>query len=200
MSKTSNQNLQSLVKILRNNFSTFLLGLTVLLIVILTVSILTGQNSNKQPKNSKSWTAGLAELFSGKKEPATPPESSVKTYQVKEGDSLWTIAQAAYGSGYNAVDIAQVNKLENPDIIEPGQNLVLPNIEPKEPTSGETVMGTATGKVAQRPQSYIVQIGDSLWKIAEQFYGDGYAWVRIAQANSLPDANFIYAGTQLLLP
>lgn len=199
MAKTSNENLQSLVKILRNNFSTFLLGLTVLLIVILGVSILTGKN-NKQDKNSKSWTTGLSELFSGKREPTASPESTVKKYQVREGDSLWTIAQSAYGSGYNAVDIAQANKLENPDIIEPGQKLVLPNIKPKEPTSGETIMGSATSQVTQRPQNYIVQEGDSLWKIAQQFYGDGYAWVRIAQTNTLPDTNLIYAGTQLLLP
>lgn len=183
MARTSNQNLQSLIKIIRNNFSTFLLGLTVLLIIILGVSILTGQNNKK-----------------AKKEPISTPESNVKTYQVREGDSLWRIAQSAYGSGYNAVDIAQANKLENPDIIEPGQKLVLPNVESKEPTSGETVMGSATTQVTQRPQNYIVQEGDTLWRIAEVFYGDGYAWVNIAQANSLPDANFIYAGTQLLLP
>lgn len=198
MAKTSNENLQSLVKIVRNNFSTFLLGLTVLLIVILAVSILAGKSS-KQDKNSKSWTRGLSEFFSTKRGPTASPEPTVKKYQVREGDSLWTIAQSAYGSGYNAIDIAQANKLENPDIIEPGQKLVIPNVKPKEPTLGEAV-GATTGQVVQKPQNYLVQEGDSLWKIAEQFYGDGYVWVKIAQANSLPDANFIYAGTQLLLP
>lgn len=189
MVRTSNQNLQSLVKILRNNFSTFLLGLTVLLVVVLVVSLFVIKNK-KEAKSTRSLTAGLAELFTGKKGPTPTPQQNVKTYQVKEGDSLWTIAESTYGSGYNAFDIAKVNNLQNPDIIEPGQNLVLPKVAPNEPTS----------QAIQRPREYTVQQGDFLWQIAQRFYGDGYAWVKIAHANNLQNPSLIYYGNKLLLP
>ena len=48
------------------------------------------------------------------------------TYVVKDGDSLWTIAQGAYGDGYAWARIARANELANPDIIYPGQVLNLP--------------------------------------------------------------------------
>lgn len=199
MAKTSNQNLQSALKLLRNNFSTFLLGLTVLLIVVLVVSLFVKKN-HPTAKSGKSWTAGLAEMFTGKREPTPKPKQNSNTYQVKEGDSLWTIAESTYGSGYNSVDIAKANNLPNPDLIEPGQNLVLPKVISKEPTSGETVMGTVTSQAVQRPREYTVQRGDFLWQIAQRFYGDGYAWVKIANANNLQNPGLIYAGTKLFLP
>ena len=49
---------------------------------------------------------------------------------------------------------------------------------------------------------YIVQPGDSLSKIAEQFYGDVSAYMRIFEANSdqLDDPNKIQAGQELTIP
>ncbi len=48
------------------------------------------------------------------------------TYTVAKGDSLWVIAERAYGDGYRWVDIAEANSLVNPDIIHPGNVLTLP--------------------------------------------------------------------------
>ncbi len=47
------------------------------------------------------------------------------TYLVKEGDTLWDIAVRTYGDGYKWTDIAKANKLQNPDIIYVGTNLIL---------------------------------------------------------------------------
>lgn len=198
MAKTANQNLQSLLKLLRNNFSTFLLGLTVLLIVVLVASLFVKKNQ-RTARPGKGWTAGLTEIFTGKRESTPKPKQNLNVYKVKEGDSLWTIAELTYGSGYNSVDIAKANNLPDPDLIEPGQNLVLPKVTSKEPTTGETV-GAMTSQAVQRPREYIVQRGDFLWQIAQRFYGDGYAWVKIAHANDLQNPSLIYAGNKLLLP
>ena len=51
---------------------------------------------------------------------------SGSTYTVQEGDSLWEISIRAYGNGYKWVEIANVNKLTNPDVIYPGNALRLP--------------------------------------------------------------------------
>ena len=48
------------------------------------------------------------------------------SYTIVSGDYLWDIAIRAYGDGYRWVDIASANKLENPDIIHPGNVLKLP--------------------------------------------------------------------------
>lgn len=50
-----------------------------------------------------------------------------KSYTVVRGDSLWKIAVAVYGNGYRWSEIAQLNNLDNPDIIHAGNILQLPN-------------------------------------------------------------------------
>jgi LysM repeat protein len=50
--------------------------------------------------------------------------------------------------------------------------------------------------------TYTVQKGDSLWKIAKQFYGDGSQYTKIYNANTgtLSDPNKIYTGQVLTIP
>jgi len=50
------------------------------------------------------------------------------------------------------------------------------------------------------PVEYQVKKGDDLWKIAENFYGSGYNWVDIAQANNLSNPNIIYVDQMLTIP
>lgn len=47
---------------------------------------------------------------------------------------------------------------------------------------------------------YVVEKGDSLWKIAAEKYGDGALWTRIAKANTLKRPNHIEIGEELELP
>jgi nucleoid-associated protein YgaU len=51
-----------------------------------------------------------------------------QVYEVKPGDSLWTISQRAYGDGYRWTEIFNANKelIANPDLIFVGWNLTLP--------------------------------------------------------------------------
>ena len=48
------------------------------------------------------------------------------SYNVVKGDHLWGIAVRAYGDGYQWVKLARENKLKNPNIIYPDQELKLP--------------------------------------------------------------------------
>jgi nucleoid-associated protein YgaU len=140
-------------------------------------------------------------------------------YTVAEGDTLWKIAEAHYKSGYNWVDIASANNLNVPGAIHKGDKLILPKVEPKittvsltpapkivaaaqispaAPPANSTVTTNTTNKITG--PSYTVAKGDSLWNIAVRAYGDGYQWVKIANANSLTNPGMIYSGNVLKIP
>jgi len=57
-----------------------------------------------------------------------PPAEAKRTYTVKSGDSLSKIAQQFYGnaSQYPKIFDANRDKLNNPDKIQPGMELVIP--------------------------------------------------------------------------
>jgi len=47
-------------------------------------------------------------------------------YTVTKGDHLWGIAVRAYGDGYRSTEIAKANNIVNPNIIHPGNVLIIP--------------------------------------------------------------------------
>ena len=53
----------------------------------------------------------------------TAPEAAQNTYTVQSGDNLSKIGKK-YGVSYMA--IAEANGIENPDLIHPGQELIIP--------------------------------------------------------------------------
>ena len=120
-----------------------------------------------------------------------------QSYVVKEGDNLWSIAENIYGSGYNWVDLAKANKLENPSVLYVGTKLTVPNVKVKEQT---LIKQSAEGRNPVTQTSYKVVKGDYLWDIAVRAYGDGYKWIEIAKANKLVNPNLIHSGNVLKLP
>lgn len=49
-------------------------------------------------------------------------------------------------------------------------------------------------------KTHIVTKGESLWQIAEEYYGSGYKWIEIAKENKLTNPGLITDGQQLILP
>ena len=47
---------------------------------------------------------------------------------------------------------------------------------------------------------YTVVLGDSLWKIAQNKYNNGYLWGEIAKANNIVDSSILLVGQKLVLP
>jgi nucleoid-associated protein YgaU len=130
--------------------------------------------------------------------PGTSTETSAKEHVVVKGETLWSIAEDSFGSGYNWVDITVANGL-NSNIIEVGQKLVIPDVSPKQPTS--TIKVAAVVKVTPiSSNTYTVVKGDCLWKIAVNAYGDGFRWVEIAKVNKLVNPGLIHPGNVLTLP
>lgn len=117
------------------------------------------------------------------------------SYTVAAGDTLWTIAEKYYKSGYNWVDIAKANNLANADWVAAGQTLTIPEATPIMPQGQIAAATTGLGN-----KEYTVVHGDSLWSIALSQYGDGYRWSAIALANNLGNPDLIHAGNVLVLP
>ncbi|MCZ7909265.1 5'-nucleotidase C-terminal domain-containing protein [Agrobacterium leguminum] len=72
------------------------------------------------------------------------------------------------------------------------------------PAAPAATAPAATAPAATAPAAaaskYVVEKGDSLWKIAAEKYGDGALWSRIAKANTLKHPNHIEIGEELELP
>lgn len=49
-------------------------------------------------------------------------------------------------------------------------------------------------------RTYTVESGDTLWAIAERFYGDGSKYQVIADASGIPNPDLIYPGQVLTIP
>jgi LysM repeat protein len=70
--------------------------------------------------------------------PGASTQTIAKEHVVVKGETLWSIAEDTFGSGYNWVDITVANGLSS-DVIEIGQKLVIPDVSPKKPTSTKKV-------------------------------------------------------------
>ncbi len=124
-----------------------------------------------------------------------------KEYTVAEGDNLWDIAERAYGSGYNYVDIASASKLEDMDNLAVGQKLTIPSVKAKDSTVIGSVNGdgVSTKNPSSIPATYTVVQGDSLWNIATTQYNNAYEWTKIATLNNLSYPDYIEVGQVLKL-
>ena len=117
--------------------------------------------------------------------PAPSPAPAV--YVVQAGETLASIASRF---DLSAADLARWNGLSNPDLIQEGQELTL------RPPSGSSAAGRPQATEAGG-ETYIVQAGDVLWRIAERF---GVAPDALARANDLgPDA-VLRIGQPLTIP
>lgn len=162
---------------LGKSYTSLVLGLVVIVVlVVLGITLIKGKANITQ--TSSISTEDLQSSF----------------YIVKSGDSLWTISENIYKSGYNWADIAKANKLENPGLIFAGTKLEIPKLQTKTPEANAEKAFEQSTNSSITDSSYTVAKGDSLWEIAVRAYGDGYRWVDIAKANNLVNPSLIHPG------
>jgi LysM repeat protein len=112
---------------------------------------------------------------------------------VAQGESLFKIA-GAYGS--SARDIAEANGLANPDLIRPGQELMIPATRNGTPASSNGGSDTQSDGGSSRSDNFhIVQRGETLDMIAGKY---SVSPDQIAAANGLVNGK-VYTGTRLFL-
>jgi nucleoid-associated protein YgaU len=100
------------------------------------------------------------------KENSTNEKNENIVYVVKKGDYLSKIAKEKLGKAERYMEIAKLNNIKNPSVIEIGQELKMPTTESVEKITEHTVVK-----------------GDSLWNISVKVYGDGFQWTRIWNDN-----------------
>ena len=123
------------------------------------------------------------------------PDNLPGEYAVKVGDNLWLIAENHFGSGYNWIDIAKANDLNNANHLLVGQKLSIPQVEAKTPTK---VFASDPEPITGG--EYTVEKGDSLWLIAVRAYGDPYQWGKLAEGNNLSNPDHLESGQVLTIP
>ncbi len=84
------------------------------------------------------------------------------------------------------------------------RNAVWNAIKSADPTFSDTSIQLDVDPSVPAPppqgQSYTVKSGDTLWKIAEHFYGNGAEYKKIVAANNIEDENKIDVGQHLTIP
>lgn len=146
-------------------------------------------------------------------------EKNSDAYVVKEGDTLWSIAENELGDPYRWKKIKDLNNLSTTEV-ENGQVLILPQDEEEivaenseitieeetqeteevNPEEGDILASTAVNET-----TYVVERGETLWSIAEEVYGDAYLYTKILEANPnlgrLPNGSvLIHCGNLLVIP
>jgi nucleoid-associated protein YgaU len=209
----NNLNLKETLKTIKLNESTISMILGAIVIVVVGVMIINFFGNTDQG------------------EVVPPAESEAadnlpNAHIVQDGEDLWSIAEKYYGNGYYWTKIAQANDITNPNQIEVGQKLTLPDVEEQgeiaeattapeetntpipsssptptvEPTATPTPTPSELGEEPIRGATYTVERGDNLWNIAVRAYGDGFKWVEIADANNLANPDLIHRGNEFIIP
>jgi nucleoid-associated protein YgaU len=166
------------------------LGLAVVVVtIVLIVNYVKEKRAGSVPTQADTNTV--------QQQQATGSATLPGSYTVVAGDTLWSIAEKYFSSGYNWVDIAQANKLTDANDITVGQMLTIPSVPKRD--AGQV---SSTTMEVKKPVSntYTVKHGDTLWAISLEIYGTGYRWADIATLNKLANPNVIHSGNVLQLP
>jgi len=157
-----------------------------------------------------------------------PSTAAVNTqaHVVQKGETLAVIAQKYYGpeeGNRRAViqKLYEANKdvLSSPDKVRAGNKLTIPSLPGSAPKAASESLHQKFGNVFERtaPQpktgsvapaakpktkEYVVQPGDTLWKIAEKTLGDGRQFNTLVQLNKdrLKNADDVIVGMKLVVP
>lgn len=156
---------------------------TPFIIVTLTPS---GQDNNGNPIGSPTAPVSVIPLTG-------PTVNGIGTYIVQPGDNFEAIARR-YNVTVNT--LAALNGILNPKSIVIGQVLAVPG--PGNNVPGGTLAPTIIPTVpAPAVRSYVVQPGDTLYRISVQF---GVTMDAIMRYNNISNPNLIYVGQTLRIP
>jgi len=207
------KNILKFLKMNENTISTLMGGMVIIVIAGLIFNYF-------RTANLKTWQGILLneqEAASTEMKDDSLNDKIMATYKVVKGDDLWHISEKYYKSGYNYVDIMQENNLTGKGVIVADMELRIPKVEAKKATvveSAKEMTISDNGDLVKTDSvesanatsietgEYLIQKGDSYWKIAVRAYGDGYKWTKIywANKNLFADPDMIFTGVKITIP
>jgi nucleoid-associated protein YgaU len=140
------------------------------------------------------------------------PQDAAPVIEVERGDSPWSLAEAHLGDGLRWRELYEINRglpqpdgrsWTNPELIVPGWQLRLPSAQHL-PTPQSPIETTDATDVV-----HVVQRGDTLSSIADQYLGDPTRYPELFEANCdriqpdgrrLTDPNLIVVGWSIVIP
>ena len=126
---------------------------------------------------------------------AAPVASVAQSYTVQPGDNLMNISQTFYGRSDYYDEIAYLNNISDPSMIRAGEVIYLPNDYRELEFCGQD------GKwVDNDILYYTFGPKDTLWALANRFYGDGRYWKPLAVYNGITNPKKIRDGKVIMVP
>ena len=172
------QDLLKKLKLNEQNISMLLGVVVVVLVGSLLYNYFKSVNKPTSGQVSSTTSPEQVQVPTGDKLPAD--------YVVQKDDTLWSISQKAYNSGYKWMDVYSANKQVigyDANRLLTGTKLSLPKVETTKAVTSE----------------YMVIKGDSLWNILVKTCQNGYLWPKVAKANNLVDPNRVEIGQKLTI-
>jgi LysM repeat protein len=124
-----------------------------------------------------------------------PTTATTGAYTVASGDTLFTLAQRF---NTTVATLAQINNIVNPNLIYPGQALLVTNAAPAPaPTPVPPAQTVPAPVPVVSPGVRVVQPGENLFRIALQY---NMTWDVLARTNGLCFPYLVYPGQQLVIP
>lgn len=178
---------------IESNQSKVSLVLGALIVLVIGILVFNYFNRNKASLGPAQQTENQTQT----EKPDVSKDNLPGDYTVKDGDTLFTIAEKYYQDGKKFSEIAKANNLTDVNEIVVGQVLKIPS-EPSELGTGggnTTIWGPRI-----EGNTYTVVEGDWLSKIAGRAYGDIMAFDKIAKTNNISNPDHIEPGMVLVIP
>lgn len=129
---------------------------------------------------------------------AGPLDQTGQIYVVQAGD---TLSEIALRFGVTVEALIDANNLQDPNLIQVGQEIFIPAPEaadvPSTPSDNETRGETTQTPLTYQSQVYVVQPGDTVYSISMRF---GVTVEELVEANHLSDPNYLRVGQELRIP
>lgn len=152
-----------------------------------------GQKLVLPPRSGSESTSSSSSSASTSSNADVPPGARV--HVVAKDEYLIDISEKYYGTTSKWKRIADANPGVNPNRLMVGQKLVIPDAGGSSSTSS-----TSSSAPVASGDSYVVQKGDTLEKIAKNLLGDGSKWKDIAKLNPGVDPERLMVGQKLAVP
>mgnify|MGYP006279132647 CR=1 FL=1 len=133
-----------------------------------------------------------------------------EVYKVQKGDTLSAISREFYGASSKWRKILEANRdvLQRPEELRPGMNLMIPDASAESPRaerSADADKPLLTGQDNDEDAGtryYEVKKSDTLWSLAEKFYGSGKQFKKILEANEdlISDPSDLERDMRLVIP